>query len=101
MTVWAEPELTYTAAELQALLTRAAADGIAQALTEERAAVRPLLVDLVAFVDQEHEYAVDSCHPQPGSDCGAWCEACKLIAQVPVDLLAEARQKLRGRGVER
>jgi hypothetical protein len=60
-----------------------------------------LLVDLVAFVDDEHEYRDGGCHPQPGVDCYEWCEACKLIARVPADVLAEARQKLRAEGYER
>lgn len=66
-----------------------------------RAELRPLLVDLVAFTDNEHEYRDGGCHPQPGRDCCDWCEACKLLARVPADVLAEARQKLRERGVER
>lgn len=66
-----------------------------------QAADRALLVDLVAFVDLEHEYAVDSCHPRPGDDCAVWCEACKLLVRVSDGVLAEARQQLRERGVER
>jgi hypothetical protein len=68
---------------------------------EERAAFRPLLVDLVAFADGEHEYRDGGCHPQPGVDCYDWCDACKLIARVPADVLASARRQLRERGVER
>jgi hypothetical protein len=61
-----------------------------------------LLLELVAFVDEEHEYtALSGCHPQPGEHCVAWCEACKLIARVPRDLTAGARALLRDRGVDR
>ncbi len=48
-----------------------------------------------------NEYAVDSCHPRPGVDCAAWCAACKLLGRVPADVLAEARQQLRERGLDR
>ncbi|MGI5247552.1 hypothetical protein [Dactylosporangium sp. CA-139066] len=68
---------------------------------EERGAFRPLLVDLVAFADNEHEYRDGGCHPQPGVDCYDWCEACKLLARVPADVLGEARQQLRERGLDR
>lgn len=68
---------------------------------EERAAFRPLLVDLVAFVDDEHEYRDGGCHPQPSKDCYDWCDACKLLARVPADVLDEARQVLRERGIDR
>lgn len=64
-------------------------------------ATRPLLVDLVAFTDQEHDVATNGCHYTPGTDCNTWCEACKLIARVPADVLAQARQQLREQGVER
>lgn len=62
------------------------------------AADRALLVDLVAFVDDEHEYRDGGCHPQPGTDCYDWCEACKLLTRVRDGVLAEARQQLRERG---
>lgn len=70
-------------------------------MTAMTAADRALFVDLVAFVDREHAYQVDSCHPQPGVDCWAWCEACKLLTRVQDGVLAEARQQLRERGVDR
>jgi hypothetical protein len=70
-------------------------------LTTMTTADHALLVDLVAFVDREHEYAVDSCHPQPGTDCATWCEACNLLTRVRDGVLAEARQQLRERGVDR
>jgi hypothetical protein len=60
-----------------------------------------VLLELVAFVDQEHETSVDTCHPQPGIDCAAHCGACKLLAQLPPHMLMGARVLLNGRGVER
>lgn len=96
-----EQTRTYTQDELERLLTDAIGRGVRQALAEERALVRPLLVDLVAFVDLEHEDASGSCHPQPGKDCYDWCEACKLLARVPADVVDEARRVLRERGVDR
>jgi hypothetical protein len=92
---------TISKAELTSMLERSTLAGIEQALAEERALVRPLLVDLVAFVDLEHEDASGSCHPQPGKDCVAWCEACQMLARVPADVLTEARQVLRERGIDR
>jgi hypothetical protein len=61
-----------------------------------------LAVNLAAFVDEAHEWkAATGCHPQPGTDCVSWCEACKLLATVPADMLGAARAVLRARGVER
>lgn len=61
-----------------------------------------LLLELVAFIDEEHEFtALSGCHPQPGVHCVDWCEACKLLDRVPQPLVADARDLLRQRGVER
>lgn len=81
-------------AELREIVERAVLAGVKQALTEERAAVRPLLVDLMAFVDGRHDFRAGACHYD-------WCEACKVLARVPADVVAEARQVLRERGVDR
>lgn len=93
--------VTLPEAKLRSMMSEVGRRSTEQALTEERALVRPLLVDLVAFVDDEHEVVTNGCHYEPGKDCAVWCDACKLLARVPADVLAEARQQLRERGIDR
>lgn len=52
-----------------------------------------LVARLVAFADLNHEHRPSAgCHPEPGVDCMDWCEACKILADVPEALLKEARR---------
>jgi hypothetical protein len=49
--------------------------------------------ELVAFVDRHHDFADEACgcHPVPRVDpCSPWCEACKVLADVPAALLDAA-----------
>lgn len=59
---------------------------------EERALIRPLLVDLAVFADRHHDFDSGDCHPQPGVDCWPFCDACKVLARVPADVVDEARR---------
>lgn len=59
---------------------------------EECTALRPLLVDLAVFADRQHDFKSGDCHPQPGVDCWPFCDACKVLARVPTDVLDEARR---------
>jgi hypothetical protein len=52
-----------------------------------------LTLRLVAFVDQEHETIGGGCWPEPGKDCVPHCEACKVLGDVPADLLALVREE--------
>lgn len=63
-------------------------------LEEGRVALRALVVDLVAFVDREHEVPSGGRNPKPGDECFEDCAACRLLARVPSDVLAEARRML-------
>lgn len=58
-----------------------------------------LLVELVAFADERHTGRYGG-RMREGPECYR-CEACGLLARVPADVLTEARQVLRERGVER
>lgn len=57
------------------------------------AATRQLLINLVAFADNEHE-TIDYCGYDytPGDDCKPSCEACKLLTGVTDEILIAARQ---------
>jgi hypothetical protein len=63
------------------------------------AADRTLLVEFVAFADERHTGRYGG-RMRESPECFR-CEACELLARVPADVLAEARQMLRERGVER
>jgi hypothetical protein len=45
------------------------------------------LVELVAHVEDTHEFDYDGCHPIPRVHCWPWCPACKTLAGIPADLL--------------
>lgn len=60
------------------------------------AATRQLLINLVAFADNEHD-TIDYCGYDytPGDDCKPSCEACKLltgVTGVTDEILTAARQ---------
>ncbi len=84
--------VTLTESKLLDMMTEAGLRGITQTLAEERALVRPLLVDLAVFADGHHDFKSGVCRPQPGVGCWPFCDACKLLARVPADVVTEARR---------
>lgn len=56
------------------------------------AADNGFVLELIAFVDREHE-TTGSCTPEPGVDCVDWCDACRALSGVPADLLAAVRSE--------
>lgn len=60
-------------------------------MNETVAGVRAAAIKLIAHVDRSHQYERDGCDTTPGVDCTPWCGACKALADVPAELLTEAR----------
>lgn len=50
-----------------------------------------VVLRLIAFADQAHQFSVDTCFPQPGRDCWGFCTPCRILAAVPAEVVAEAR----------
>ncbi len=47
---------------------------------------------LVGFVDQHHDVKRGTgCHTEPGIDCEPWCDACRVLRDVPAQILEDAR----------
>lgn len=59
------------------------------------------LLELVAFVDKNHDDNGHACNPQPGVDCAPWCEACQVLLNVPAHVVVGARTLLNDRGIHR
>jgi len=85
--VWLSEDLgTLAEAEERA---RAAEARLRDGLTDRE---REVFVKLVQFVDREHWYASNDCHPVRGDDCETWCPACEVLRHVDDQLLREARE---------
>jgi hypothetical protein len=53
---------------------------------------REVFIKLVQFVDRQHWYETNACHPVRGDDCSPYCGACEVLRHVDDQLLREARE---------
>jgi hypothetical protein len=81
----AEAEVQRLAAASDSVLDVIERDG----LTDRE---REVFIKLVQFVDRQHWYETNDCHPVRGDDCSPYCGACEVLRHVDDQLLREARE---------
>lgn len=62
---------------------------------DQAAPLDPNMVRLVAFAMDNHDFDSDDCRPTPGEDCWAWCHACKVLRDLPAEVIAAGEGWLR------
>lgn len=86
---WTDIELVDLAIDLDAL-----------ELPDQAPPLDPSLVRLVAFAMDGHDFNSDHCRPTPGEDCWGWCHACKVLADLPAEVLEAGRAFVRAAELE-